>query len=177
MLEFKTPYLVILGGLSSDKLELVLPVSVFKCLNGWAFCIINLSPSLLNHSQPRPHSQTLSLSLLLLLLSLPIIFICQLCRPCLPAICTPNTTLQPFFKSKPLIGVSAYFFIIIIESFFFFLPIMTPGSLYNPITKRLLRHPLLSTLGQRIRNCIIRLPPAPHLSPLLCFTEAQPLHP
>lgn len=36
---------------------------------------------------------------------------------------------------------------------------MTPGSLYNPITKRLLRHQLLSTLGQRIHNCIIQLFP------------------
>ena len=96
-----------------------------------------------------------------------------------------------FFKTSSSLVYLDTSFIIITESFFF--PIMTPGSLYNPITKRLLRHQLLSTLGQRIHNCIIQLfppffPPSsllhrnptsciPHISTLLprltLFTEAS----
>lgn len=63
-----------------------------------------------------------------------------------------------FFKTSSSLVYLGTSFIIITESFF---PIMTPGSLYNPITKRLLRHQLLSTLGQRIHNCIIQaFPPS-----------------
>ena len=70
-----------------------------------------------------------------------------------------------FFKTSSSLVYLDTSFIIITESFF--PPIMTPGSLYNPITKRLLRHQLLSTLGQRIHNCIIQLFPPSSPSSLL----------
>lgn len=73
-----------------------------------------------------------------------------------------------FFKTSFSLVYLDTSFIIITESFF---PIMTPGSLYNPITKRLLRHQLLSTLGQRMYNCIIQLFP---FFPLSLLHRNQP---